>query len=332
MPTPSIGNRSLSRRGLFKAGALTAAFGAFGAYNLQAAPQAQALGPILGTVLDYSAGVPSAAAVKAAGHLGAVRYVSQRRPGANWMLGKPVSLKETKDFAAHGLATASVYQFGRAGNADWLAGAAGAATHAPQAIALHKAAGGPTGRPIYIAIDDNPTRAQYTNQIKPYLQAFSAALKAAGYQTGVYGNYNVIDWASKDGIGSFFWMHDWGSGGKIHPRTTIHQLPKAQQRNVGGVVVDINHVYAKDWGQWTPGQAAGKRPAQNRPAAPAPQAPAGNSTTDAINHLSSRLNETVPNMPNLPRVDGNSISYNGSSVSMDQIQQAADLAKRFSGR
>ncbi|WP_296204500.1 DUF1906 domain-containing protein [uncultured Corynebacterium sp.] len=332
MPTPSIGNRSLSRRGLFKAGALTAAFGAFGAYNLQAAPQAQALGPILGTVLDYSAGVPSGAAVKAAGHLGAVRYVSQRRPGANWMLGKPVSLKETKDFAAHGLATASVYQFGRAGNADWLAGAAGAATHAPQAIALHKAAGGPTGRPIYIAIDDNPTRAQYTNQIKPYLQAFSAALKAAGYQTGVYGNYNVIDWASKDGIGSFFWMHDWGSGGKIHPRTTIHQLPKAQQRTVGGVLVDINHVYAKDWGQWTPGQAAGKRPSQNRPAAPAPQAPAGNSTTDAINHLSSRLNETVPNMPNLPRVDGNSISYNGSSVSMDQVQQAADLAKRFSGR
>ncbi|AKE39831.1 protein of unknown function (DUF1906) [Corynebacterium camporealensis] len=76
------------------------------------------------------------------------------------MLGKPVSLAETKDFKAHGLATASVYQFGRAETADWLGGAASAAIHAPQAIELHRAAGGPTGRPIYIAIDDNPTRSQ----------------------------------------------------------------------------------------------------------------------------------------------------------------------------
>lgn len=33
----------------------------------------------LGTVIDYFAGVPSARAVKAAGHLGAVRCVSERR-------------------------------------------------------------------------------------------------------------------------------------------------------------------------------------------------------------------------------------------------------------
>ena len=284
----------ITRRTLLRTLAVGAAAGAVGA----AAPQALALGPVLGTVIDYSAGVPSAASVKAAGHLGAVRYVSQRRPDAQWMQGKPVTLRETQDFAGAGLATASVYQFGRAHTADWLEGAAGAAKHAPQAIALHKAAGGPTGRPIYIAIDDNPTRAQYEGQIRPYLRAFSTALTAAGYQTGVYGNYNVIDWATADGIGQFFWMHDWGSGGRIHPRTTIHQLPQTHQRTIDGITVDINHVYARDWGQWTPG----------RTAAPG-SAPAFN--LDVLTNLSSQSGS----------------SFNGSSVTPNQIRQGIDLIK-----
>ena len=213
---------------------------------------AQTPGRIYGTVIDYSGGVPSARAVKAAGHLGAVRYVSERRPGADWMLGKPVTVAETRDFAREGLAVASVYQFGRAETADWLGGAAAAARHAPEAIRLHRAAGGPTGRPIYVAIDDNPHRDHYANQIRPYLKAFQAALTVAGYQMAVYGNYNVIQWCVEDGIGSFFWQHDWGSGGKIHPRTTIHQKAK-WTAHIDGVLVDINNVYAADWGQWVPG-------------------------------------------------------------------------------
>ncbi|MDO5671110.1 MAG: DUF1906 domain-containing protein [Corynebacterium sp.] len=261
---------TMNRRGFLRASALALAAGSIGAATVTA-PQAAAQGPILGTVIDYAAGVPKASSIKAAGHLGAVRYVSQRRPGANWMIGKPVTLAETRAMAQQGLQTASVYQFGRADTADWLQGAAGAAVHAPQAIALHVAAGGPTGRPIYVAIDDNPTRTQYVNQIRPYLQAFQAALRVAGYQTGVYGNYHVIDWAIQDGIGTFFWMHDWGSGGKIHPRTTIHQLPQNKQRKIDGVTVDINNVYARDWGQWTPGQAAPVAPPAPPAQNPAPQ-------------------------------------------------------------
>ena len=70
---------------------------------------------------------------------------------------------------------------------------------------------------------------------------------------GVYGNYNVIQWCVEDGIGSYFWQHDWGSGGKIHPRTTIHQKAK-WTATIDGITVDINNVYARDWGQWLPGQ------------------------------------------------------------------------------
>lgn len=244
----------ISRRSFLQFAAMGAAAATLG---IAGAPKAHAqLGPILGTVIDFSAGVPSASSIKAAGHLGAVRYVSQPRPDAQWMAGKPVRLAETTANAALGLATASVYQYGRANTADWLKGAAGAVVHAPQAIAIHKAAGGPTGVPIYVAIDDNPTRAQYTGQIRPYLQSFKTSLEAAGLKLGVYGNYNVIEWATQDGLGEYFWMHDWGSGGKIHPRTTIHQLPQSQQRVIDGITVDINNVYAKDWGQWVPGTPA----------------------------------------------------------------------------
>lgn len=260
---------SLSRRGFLRAAAVAIAAGTVGA----TLPRAHAQGAILGTVIDYSAGVPSAAAVKAAGHLGAVRYVSGRRPGAEWMLGKPVTSSETQDFANQGLAIASVYQYGKDATADWKQGAVGAATHAPQAIAYHQAAGGPTGRPIYVAIDDNPTRAQYDTLIRPYLQAFQAALQLAGYQTGVYGNYNVIDWAIADGIGQYYWMHNWGSGGRIHPRTTLHQF-RIDQDRIEGIGIDVNNVYAHDWGQWTPGQA----PPQSTVPASAPISLPGNSS------------------------------------------------------
>lgn len=298
---------SLSRRSLIKAGALALTAGAIGSH----APAALAVGPAVGTIVDFSGGVPSARAIKAAGHLGAIRYVSQRRPGAEWMKGKPVTLAETKANAAVGLKTASIYQFGRADNADWLNGAAGAAIHAPQAIAIHKAAGGPTGRPIYIAIDDNPTRAQYENQIRPYLKAFSTALSAAGYQTGVYGNYNVIDWCVNDRISQFYWMHDWGSDGKIHPRTTIHQKAK-NQATIDGVTCDINTVYANDWGQWTPGQGA----------VPPPKVKDIPSVPDNI----PLPNITLPD----PTGRGSSVSSDGitiagSSISNDQVRGAVDI-------
>ncbi|QDZ42195.1 DUF1906 domain-containing protein [Corynebacterium sp. sy039] len=243
----------LNRRGFLKASAFTlGSSAALAATSPRVHAQAQAPDKILGTVIDFAAGVPDAQAIKAAGHSGTVRYVSGRRPGTeSWMLGKPVTLTETKNNAALGLATASVYQFGKEATADWKSGAAGALIHAPQAIDFHHKAGGPLHRPIYVAIDDNPSREQYTTLIRPYLQQFNVLLAQSNYQLGIYGNYNTIDWAIRDGLGSFFWQHDWGSRGLIHPRVTIHQVAD-YQRNVGGVIVDVNNVYAKDWGQWLP--------------------------------------------------------------------------------
>ena len=312
----SKGAAHYSRRNIIKVGAFAAAASTLAVgMGTVSASRASALGPILGTVIDYSAGVPSASAMKSAGHLGAVRYVSQKRPEAQWMTGKPVTLKETQAMSVQGLATASVYQYGRAETADWKQGAAGAAVHAPQAISIHRTAGGPTGRPIYVAIDDNPSRQQYDSLIKPYLLAFQTALRAAGYSTGVYGNYNVIDWAIQDGIGSFYWMHDWGSGGRIHPSTTIHQLPQSKQLTIDGVVVDINNVYAQDWGQWKPGQAGGTLPEDGDTAGNT-----GNTGNNAGADLINGLSSLAP---------GGGIG--GSSVTSEQIRQATEIASQLGG-
>ncbi|MDO4910561.1 MAG: DUF1906 domain-containing protein [Corynebacterium sp.] len=215
-----------------------------------AAPKAHALGPILGTVLDYAAGVPSAQGIKNAGHLGVVRYVSDRRPGTEtWMLGKPLTANEANAERALGLGVASVYQFGKGDTADWKAGYQGGVTHAQNAIRIHFAAGGPVNRPIYAAIDDNPTWAQYDQQIRPYLQGFNDTLRGSNLILGVYGNFNVLNWAMNDGLGSYFWQHDWGSNSQIHERVTIHQKA-GLATTIDGVTCDVNNVYAADWGQW----------------------------------------------------------------------------------
>jgi len=56
-----------------------------------------------GVLLDYAAGVISASDIRSAGALGAIRYVSDRRPGGQWMLGKPIQLPEARDLYKGGL-------------------------------------------------------------------------------------------------------------------------------------------------------------------------------------------------------------------------------------
>lgn len=328
-----VTNDAFSRRRFLGRASALAVLGTAGVAGVTRIPSADAQNrrPI-GTVLDYAAGVPSGRSVKAAGHMGAVRYVSHARPDSvSWMKAKPVRISETTDFAANGLFTASVYQFGRATTADWLQGALGAATHAPQAIQLHRAAGGPNGKPIYVAIDDNPTREQYTNQIRPYLRSFQAALAAAGLKTGVYGNYNTIQWCIEDGIGTYFWQHDWGSQGKLHPRANIHQKA-GWKKHIDGVECDVNNVYTTDWGQWQPGQSGAPAPgAQAKPPLDAQlkqpkQQPAQPAPEYRIPEGSS-----LPDLSSNPTPQGMSSEAQSFARNLDaqDIKNAVDFASQF---
>jgi hypothetical protein len=241
---------AISRRDLLKlTAAAPAAFGAGGvlatvastvlAHSASAAP--------LGILLDYAAGVISAADLRASGAVGAIRYVSDRRPGGEWMQGKPIQLPEARDLYHHGLKIVSCYQFGKKDSADWLGGGPAGVRHAQRGWQLHLAAGGSYGAPIYASIDDDPTPDQYRQLVAPYLRGWESVL---GHQrVGVYANAPTIEWARQDGLGSYYWQHDWGSKGQLHPAAHLHQV-EIDKRNVGGVGVDINQILKPNFGQW----------------------------------------------------------------------------------
>jgi hypothetical protein len=237
----------MSRRDVLKFAAATPAFIGLGvaAGSLCATPAAA---DGLGVLLDYAAGVIPANQIRAAGALGSIRYVSDRRPGGSWMLGKPMQLSEARDLNQNGLKIVSCYQYGKQSSADWLGGQSAGVEHARRGWQLHTAAGGPAGAPIYASIDDDPSYEQYKQQVAPYLRAWESVI---GHQrTGVYANSKTIDWALQDGLGSYFWQHNWGSPrGYTHPAANLHQV-EIDKRNVGGVGVDINNICKPQFGQW----------------------------------------------------------------------------------
>jgi hypothetical protein len=238
---------SISRRDVLKYAAaaptllgLGGALAAAGAQPASAAP--------LGVLLDYAAGVIRATDLRAAGAAGAIRYVSDRRPDGQWMLGKPIQLPEARDLYQSGLKIVSCYQYGKQATADWLGGQDAGVLHAKRGWQLHVAAGGSYGAPIYASIDDDPSLDQYKQQVAPYLKAWESVL--GSQRVGVYANSKTIEWAVQDGIGSYFWQHNWGTPkGVVHPAAHLHQV-EIDKRSVGGVGVDLNDILKPSFGQW----------------------------------------------------------------------------------
>lgn len=174
-----------------------------------AAGTPQASAAPLGVLLDYAAGVINAAELRASGALGAIRYVSDRRPGGAWMLGKPIQIAEARDLYRSGLKIVSCYQYGKQDNADWLAGEPAGIQHAQRGWQLHVAAGGPIAAPIYTSIDDDPTFEQYKRQVAPYLRGWGAGPRAAArrrlrqlqdHRVGTSGRPRVVLLAAQLGL------------------------------------------------------------------------------------------------------------------------------------
>ncbi|WP_301119919.1 DUF1906 domain-containing protein [Mycolicibacterium fortuitum] len=242
---------SISRREMLKYAAAAPALLGLGAGlttpgSAAAAPAAGAAP--LGVLLDYAAGVIRASDIRTSGAIGAIRYVSDRRPGGDWMLGKPIQLPEARDLYQSGLKIVSCYQYGKQETADWLGGQNAGIQHAKRGWQLHSAAGGSVGAPIYASIDDDPSFDQYKQLVAPYLRGWEAVL---GHQrVGVYANSKTIEWAVQDGLGSYFWQHNWGSPGRVaHPAAHLHQV-EIDKRSVAGIGVDINHILKPRYGQW----------------------------------------------------------------------------------
>ncbi|MCE5289574.1 MAG: DUF1906 domain-containing protein [Nocardiaceae bacterium] len=211
------------------------------------APAPPSSNDVGGDLIDYAGGVPSAAAIAAAGFKGAIRYVSDRRPGAEWMVGKPMLQTEAQALQAAGLAVVSCYQFGKGDTSDWRGGYDAGIKHAKRGLELHLAAGGPKNKPIYMSIDDNPTFDEFETLIAPFLKGCQEVL--GKNLTGVYANAPTIGWAADAGFGTYFWQHNWGSNGVVHPAAHIHQY-EIDKFTVDGVGVDRNKILKADYGRW----------------------------------------------------------------------------------
>ncbi|WP_216899437.1 DUF1906 domain-containing protein [Nocardia alni] len=212
------------------------------------APTALADQPPLGTLLDYSAAVPAAASIRAAGHAGVIRYVSDRRPGAEWMLGKPLRADEVDALRVAGLSIVSNYQYGKGPTADWRGGLEAGKRCADRGLQLHRVAGGPDAAPIYASIDDNPSQAEFFELIAPYLQGWQSV--AGNARVGVYANSPTIERARNAGLGSYFWQHNWGTPrGFVHPSANLHQT-QINRASVDGIAVDLNNILTRNYGQW----------------------------------------------------------------------------------
>ncbi|WP_067893063.1 DUF1906 domain-containing protein [Nocardia vaccinii] len=212
------------------------------------APPASAERPGLGTLVDYAGGVPSAASIRSAGHAGAIRYVSERRPGAEWMAGKPLRAREVDALHEAGLTVVSNYQYGKGPTADWRGGREAGKQCAGRGLHLHGAAGGPDSAPIYASIDDNPSVLEFARMIAPYLAGWQSVI--GNDRLGVYANAPTIELARVSGLGTYFWQHDWGTpAGFVHPAANLHQF-QINKCTLDNISVDLNTILTRNYGQW----------------------------------------------------------------------------------
>jgi Domain of unknown function (DUF1906) len=84
--------------------------------------------------------------------------------------------------------------------------------------------------------------------VAPYLKGWEAVL--GRQRVGIYANSKTIEWAIQDGIGTYFWQHNWGSPGRVaHRAAHLHQV-EIDKRQVAGVGVDNYHILRPQYGQW----------------------------------------------------------------------------------
>jgi hypothetical protein len=237
-----------------------------------AAPALLGLGATLGTptasaanmhLLDFAERLVPADQIKTAGYDGALVYVSELRPGADFDF-KPVTRDYADSLRAQGLHVVSCYQYGKPGwqasPSDFTRGYDGGVADAQTALRLHGAAGGPDSAPIFFSVDEGIDPDTWNRLAVKWFQGINSVLGAA--RTGVYGSANVCGWAIRDGvIGSsttagyrWAWQTRAWSGGAREPAAVLYQyvIVTASDPGVflGGTHVDVDEVLAADFGQW----------------------------------------------------------------------------------
>jgi hypothetical protein len=213
-------------------------------------------------LIDFAEHLVPPEQIKAAGYAGAVVFVSESRPGANFDF-KPVTRAYTDALRANGLHVVSNYQYGKPGwptPSDYTRGYDGGVADATTALALHTAAGGPASAPIFFSVDEDIDLTAWNSLAAPWFRGINSVLGVD--RTGIYGHANACAWAGADGvIGQssspgyrWAWQTRAWSHGEREPSAVLYQSKVFTASDpaavIDGVHVDADDVLAPDFGQW----------------------------------------------------------------------------------
>jgi hypothetical protein len=214
-------------------------------------------------LIDFTHRLVPADQIKAAGYDGALVYVSELRPGADFDF-KPVSREYADSLRAEGLQVVSCYQYGKPGwptPSDYTRGFDGGVADAQTALRLHGAAGGPASAPIFFSVDEDIDLDTWNSTAVQWFRGINSVLGAN--RTGIYGHSRACAWAIEDGVigasttpGHWWaWQTRAWSGGEREPRAVLYQAVVVSGSEpgiaMGGTHVDSNDVLAPDFGQWS---------------------------------------------------------------------------------
>ncbi|HEY7438695.1 MAG TPA: glycoside hydrolase domain-containing protein [Acidimicrobiia bacterium] len=197
-----------------------------------------------GFVIDYAWTRPNAAAIRAAGYQGVMRYLSDT-PSKDIDRGERAALQTQHLEIGLNWETTET----RA-----LQGAGAGAQDAAAANARADQLGAPTNAAIYFSCDtDVPNPAA----VRPYYQAAHAASKRP---VGVYAERAIVADEMNLGNAKYGWVTNsssWGPQGVAAPRAALQQFYGTQHLpTIAGSVptrdYDENLVMHRDWGQWAP--------------------------------------------------------------------------------
>jgi Domain of unknown function (DUF1906) len=217
-------------------------------------------------LVDFTKRLVAPELIKSAGFDGALVYVSELRPGADFDF-KPVTREYADALRAAGLHVVSCYQYGKPGwptPSDYTRGYDGGVADAQTALRWHGAAGGPASAPIFFSVDEDIDLDTWNSVAAQWFRGINSVLGVN--RTGIYGHSRACAWAIDDGVvgrstspgHSWAWQTKAWSHGEREPAAVLYQSVVVTASDpgvvVGGISLDVDDVLATDFGQWDLGR------------------------------------------------------------------------------
>jgi hypothetical protein len=189
--------------------------------------------------IDYSFDRPSPVSLKSAGYAFVCRYLSVSGSAKN------LTKAEAKKLTAAGLKIVCVWEHYGDWAHDLKGGRASGVSQAKTAAGEFKACGGPSGKPIYFAVDFDASAEQLVT-VGHYFQGVAAEIGLK--RVGAYGGYATIKHLFDAGLITYGWQTLAWSGGKWDARAQLRQV--AVEQTIHGAAADLDVSHAADFGQW----------------------------------------------------------------------------------